>query len=159
MKWKTDDNGWNPYLTGALVGLLAIASVLVTTELLGKTTFIGASTSFVRAAGFLERTVSADHVAAVAPSPRQQSTRSSSTPSLSCRCRRYRVAGFRTRRQSPSSPSLLAGVPAPADRRRAESRDSICERARFDRPLPCPAQCERVPVRVLRQGPMTTQSD
>lgn len=64
MKWKTDDSGWNPYLAGALVGLLAIASVLITTELLGKTTFIGASTSFVRAAGFLERTVSADHVAA-----------------------------------------------------------------------------------------------
>lgn len=64
MKWKTDDSGWNPYLAGALLGLLAIASVLVTTELLGKTIYIGASTSFVRAAGFLERTIAADHVAA-----------------------------------------------------------------------------------------------
>ncbi len=62
MKWKTDDGGWSPYLAGALVGLLAIASVLLTTNLLGKTSYLGASTSFVRAAGFLEQTIAADHV-------------------------------------------------------------------------------------------------
>ena len=62
MKWKTDDGGWNPYLAGALLGLLAIASVFATTELLGKSSYLGASTTFVRAAGILERTVAADHV-------------------------------------------------------------------------------------------------
>ncbi len=63
MKWKTEDGGWSPYLAGALVGLLAIASVLATTLLLGKTSYLGASTTFVRAAGFVEQTVAADHVA------------------------------------------------------------------------------------------------
>lgn len=62
MKWKTDDGGWNPYLAGALLGLLAIASVLATTQLLGKTSYLGASTTFVRAAGILEQTVAANHV-------------------------------------------------------------------------------------------------
>lgn len=62
MKWKTDDGGWSPYLAGALVGLLAIASVLATTQLLGKTSYLGASTTFVRAAGILEKTIAADHV-------------------------------------------------------------------------------------------------
>ena len=62
MKWKTDDGGWSPYLAGALLGLLAIASVLATTQLLGKTSYLGASTTFVRAAGILEQTIAADHV-------------------------------------------------------------------------------------------------
>ncbi|WP_163337991.1 YeeE/YedE thiosulfate transporter family protein [Desulfopila sp. IMCC35008] len=62
MKWKTDDGGWNPYLAGGLLGLLAIASVFATTELLGKSSYLGASTTFVRAAGILERTVATDHV-------------------------------------------------------------------------------------------------
>lgn len=63
MKWKTDDGGWSPYLAGALLGLLAIASVLATTQLMGKTSYLGASTTFVRAAGLLEQTIAADHVA------------------------------------------------------------------------------------------------
>ena len=63
MKWKTDDGGWSPYLAGALLGFLAIVSVLATTQFLGKTSYLGASTTFVRAAGHLEQTVSADHVA------------------------------------------------------------------------------------------------
>lgn len=63
MKSNREDGGWSPYLAGALVGLLAIASVLATTHLLGKTSYLGASTTFVRAAGFLERAVSPDHVA------------------------------------------------------------------------------------------------
>lgn len=63
MKWKTEDNGWSPYLAGALLGLLAIASAYATTQWLGKTSYIGASTTFVRAAGILEQTVDADHVA------------------------------------------------------------------------------------------------
>jgi hypothetical protein len=64
MKWKTEDGGWSPYLAGALVGLLAIASVYATTILMGKTSYLGASTTFVRAAGLLERTVSAERVSA-----------------------------------------------------------------------------------------------
>jgi uncharacterized membrane protein YedE/YeeE len=63
MKWKTEDGGWSPYLAGALVGLLAIISVLATTQLLGKTSYLGASSTFVRAAGLFERTISADRVA------------------------------------------------------------------------------------------------
>ena len=63
VKWKTDDGGWSPYLAGALLGLLAIASVLATTKLVGKTSYLGASTTFVRAAGILEKTIAADHVA------------------------------------------------------------------------------------------------
>jgi uncharacterized protein len=62
MKWKTEDGGWSPYLAGALVGLLAIASVLATTQLLGKTSYLGASTTFVRAAGLLEQMVAPEHV-------------------------------------------------------------------------------------------------
>lgn len=63
MKLKTEDGGWNPYFAGALVGILAIASVFATTQLLGKTNYIGASTTFVRAAGIAEQTVAADYVA------------------------------------------------------------------------------------------------
>jgi uncharacterized membrane protein YedE/YeeE len=64
MSWKTGDGGWSPYLAGALVGILAIASVYATTRWLGKSSYLGASTTFVRAAGLLERTVSPDHVEA-----------------------------------------------------------------------------------------------
>ena len=64
MQWKTEDNGWSPYLAGALVGLLAIISVWATTVLMGKTNYLGASTTFVRAAGLLERAVATERVAA-----------------------------------------------------------------------------------------------
>ena len=63
MNKKKNDGGWSPYLAGALVGLLAITSVYATTVWMGKTNYLGASTTFVRAAGLLERTVAADHVA------------------------------------------------------------------------------------------------
>jgi len=42
------DGGWNPYLAGALSGLVAVLSVGLT----GK--FFGASTTFVRTAGLIE---------------------------------------------------------------------------------------------------------
>jgi uncharacterized membrane protein YedE/YeeE len=58
------DGGWSPYLAGALVGLLAIASALATTYLLGKTSFLGASTTFVRAAGLIFQVADPEHVAA-----------------------------------------------------------------------------------------------
>lgn len=62
MKWKADDGGWSPYLAGALLGVLAIASVLTTTKLMGKTSYLGASTTFVRAAGLMEQTIAEGHV-------------------------------------------------------------------------------------------------
>lgn len=55
---------WRPYIAGALVGLLAIASVAVSTQSLGKAKYLGASTTFVRSAGMVEQSVAPDHVAA-----------------------------------------------------------------------------------------------
>jgi hypothetical protein len=46
---KPGNQGWNPYLAGALSGLVSIFSVW----LAGK--FLGASTSFVRSAGMIEK--------------------------------------------------------------------------------------------------------
>lgn len=63
MKWKMEDGAWNPYVAGALVGLLAIASALATTYMMPKTQFLGASTTFVRAAGLVEQCVVPAHVA------------------------------------------------------------------------------------------------
>lgn len=58
-----DANGrgkpWNPYVAGALAGLLLVLSVYAT----GK--YFGASTTFVRAAGMVEQTVAAERVAAM----------------------------------------------------------------------------------------------
>jgi uncharacterized membrane protein YedE/YeeE len=62
MEQKKSKDGWNPYLAGALTGLLAIASAWATTHWLGKTQFLGASTTFVRAAGQLEHLVLPEHV-------------------------------------------------------------------------------------------------
>jgi uncharacterized membrane protein YedE/YeeE len=60
---KEKNKGWNPYVAGIYLGLLAIASVYLTTTLLGKSTYLGASTTFVRAAGFLFQTIDPEHVA------------------------------------------------------------------------------------------------
>jgi len=54
---------WRPYIAGALVGVLAILSVVVSTQMLGKAKYLGASTTFVRSAGLIEQSVAADHVA------------------------------------------------------------------------------------------------
>jgi uncharacterized protein len=52
-----DDNGrWNPYLAGALTGLLMVASVWF----IGK--YVGASTTFVRSAAMIQQLFSAEHV-------------------------------------------------------------------------------------------------
>jgi hypothetical protein len=51
---------WNPYLAGALAGLLLVLSVYVT----GK--YFGASTTYVRAAGYVESVVDAERVSAMA---------------------------------------------------------------------------------------------
>lgn len=55
---------WNPYIAGALVGILAVASVVISTKLLEKPKYLGASTTFVRAAGLIEKTFMPEHVAA-----------------------------------------------------------------------------------------------
>jgi uncharacterized protein len=57
METEKDDKGWNPYVAGALTGLLLVFSVWFT----GK--YVGASTTFVRSAGYIERIFSADRVA------------------------------------------------------------------------------------------------
>ncbi len=57
-------SSWRPYIAGALVGLLAIASVAVSTQVLGKAKYLGASTTFVRTAGLIEQTVAPEHVEA-----------------------------------------------------------------------------------------------
>jgi hypothetical protein len=56
MKAK-EDVGWDPYLAGALSGVVLVLSVWLT----GK--FFGASTTFVRSAGMIEKLFSAERVA------------------------------------------------------------------------------------------------
>ncbi len=53
----TNDGGWNPYLAGALSGVVSILSVWVA----GK--YLGASTTFVKSAGLLEKIFSPGRVA------------------------------------------------------------------------------------------------
>jgi uncharacterized membrane protein HdeD (DUF308 family) len=57
---KTEDKGWSPYLAGALSGVVLILSVWIA----GK--FFGASTTFVRSAGMIEKLVGAERVAQIA---------------------------------------------------------------------------------------------
>jgi uncharacterized protein len=56
---REETKGWSPYLAGALTGLLIIFSVWFT----GK--YIGASTTFVRASGLIEKVFDADRVAQI----------------------------------------------------------------------------------------------
>ena len=53
---KEEPKGWSPYLAGALAGLLLIFSVWFT----GK--YVGASTTFVRTAGFIEKIFASERV-------------------------------------------------------------------------------------------------
>lgn len=53
----TSEKGWNPYLAGALTGLLMVLSVWVT----GK--YFGVSTTFVVTSGMLESLVAPERVA------------------------------------------------------------------------------------------------
>jgi len=52
-----NERAWSPYFAGALAGLVLCVSVFVA----GK--YFGASTSYVRAAGFIENTVAKERVA------------------------------------------------------------------------------------------------
>ena len=51
-----DDKRWSPYLAGALAGIVMILSVWIA----GK--YFGASTTFVRSAGMIEKLFSAERV-------------------------------------------------------------------------------------------------
>lgn len=57
---ESGPKGWSPYVAGALAGLLMIASIWAT----GK--YFGASTTFVRAAGLVEKSFSAQRVSGMA---------------------------------------------------------------------------------------------
>ena len=63
MKLSPFSATWNPYLAGALVGILAVLSVVVTTLVIDKPKYLGASTTFVRASGLAEQAVAPQHVA------------------------------------------------------------------------------------------------
>jgi hypothetical protein len=54
---QRSDGGWNPYAAGALTGLLIVLSAYSTGN------FFGASSSFVRTAGMIERIFSPERVA------------------------------------------------------------------------------------------------
>ncbi len=56
MKVKSKHGGWNPYIAGALTGLLLVFSVWFT----GK--YVGASTTFVRSVGFIEKVFDSERV-------------------------------------------------------------------------------------------------
>jgi uncharacterized membrane protein HdeD (DUF308 family) len=51
------DKGWSPYLAGALSGVVSILSIWIA----GK--YLGASTTFVRTAGLIEKLFGAERVA------------------------------------------------------------------------------------------------
>jgi putative effector of murein hydrolase len=53
----TEKKGWSPYLAGALSGVLSILSVWIA----GK--YFGASTTFVRSAGMIEKIIGPERVA------------------------------------------------------------------------------------------------
>ncbi len=53
---------WSPYVAGALVGVLAVASVVATTKYLGAPKYMGVSTSYVRAAALIEQQIDKKHV-------------------------------------------------------------------------------------------------
>ncbi len=52
-----NEKAWNPYLAGALTGLVSVLSVWIAGQ------FFGASTSFVRAAGMIESLVAPERFA------------------------------------------------------------------------------------------------
>jgi len=54
-----EEAGWSPYVAGGLAGMLIVLSVWIT----GK--YIGASTTFVRATGFIEKFFDPDRIKAV----------------------------------------------------------------------------------------------
>lgn len=62
MDYEQAGGGWRPYLAGALAGLLAIGSAFATTKILGKTTYLGTSMTFVRVSAMIEQKVLPERV-------------------------------------------------------------------------------------------------
>ena len=59
MEKNKDPGAWNPYLAGALAGLVSVGSVWFT----GK--YFGASTTFVRGAGYVEQLLDPSRIKAL----------------------------------------------------------------------------------------------
>ncbi len=57
------NDGWNPFIAGALAGIVAILSVLITQKMVEKSHYLGTSTTFVRVTGLAENAVVPEHVA------------------------------------------------------------------------------------------------
>ena len=57
---EIQDKGWSPYISGALSGVVLVLSVLIA----GK--YFGASTTFVRTSGLIEKIFSPEHVKGLA---------------------------------------------------------------------------------------------
>ena len=53
---------WSPYVAGALAGVLAIASVVISTKTLGSPKYLGTSTTMVRVSGLVEKQIAPAHV-------------------------------------------------------------------------------------------------
>jgi len=53
---------WSPYIAGALVGILSTLTVILSTAILDKPKYLGASTTFVRVAGLSEQAIAPEHV-------------------------------------------------------------------------------------------------
>jgi uncharacterized protein len=53
---------YNPYLAGALAGVLALLSLVASTKLLSKPQYFGTSTTFVRTAGLIGKQLSEQHI-------------------------------------------------------------------------------------------------
>jgi uncharacterized membrane protein YedE/YeeE len=62
MKVFFEKGVWSPYFAGALAGILAILSVIISTKVLGKPKYLGASTTFVRGAGLIEKQFTKEHI-------------------------------------------------------------------------------------------------
>lgn len=54
-----NDKGWSPYTAGALVGLLLVVSVVISGN------YFGASTTFDRSAGMIEKAIAPQHLAKI----------------------------------------------------------------------------------------------
>lgn len=54
---KKNDKSWNPYITGGISGIISILSVFIADK------YLGASTTFVRASGFIEKLFFPERVA------------------------------------------------------------------------------------------------
>jgi uncharacterized protein len=63
MKLKSEDGSWNPYVAGALTGLLVIGAAYFSAQLTGTTGYLGASTTYARASGFILRLMAPTYVA------------------------------------------------------------------------------------------------